>query len=527
MSYTKAASTLFGLTYNYADANGNKNGQILGITDNVDNGRSVTYTYDPLNRLASAVTTGSAGFAKWGLGMSYDRYGNRTAQSVTAGVGVPSNVATIDPSTNHILDAPFAYDANGNLTNDGSHPFTYDGENRAISTTGMTYSYDGNGLRVKKASATASTVYIFSGPRVIAEYDNGVAVASPSREYIYSGGHLVAKVEGGAAKYYLQDHLNHRLLTDAAGSVISQVGSYPYGENWYQGTDKWAFTNYERDPETGNDYADLRYYSNRIGRFAQSDKFAGVTSDPQSLNSYSYVRNDPVNLVDPLGLVTAVPIIYPQYTCRTVGYVFGFQESNDLPVQFCSFVYLTLGYLYAPDDDDRIARAKKAIQKILKGDNDCAKFFNGADSVKSEESSAAAITDKIDVQRGTIPPTFAIRENGVTTYPTDAINEGSGSSAKITVQATGAFFSDRVRVVDRDRGFSYSVSLPPVAGYNPNSLGLQVLILLHEYAHALGGLIKSDSAANDPTGRISKENTEKIIENCKDAIEKILKDLAQ
>jgi RHS repeat-associated protein len=62
------------------------------------------------------------------------------------------------------------------------------------------------------------------------------------------------------------------------------------------------FTTYERDAESGNDYAMARYDVNRLGRFASPDPLAGSAGDPQSLNRYAYVRDDPVSLVDPLGL---------------------------------------------------------------------------------------------------------------------------------------------------------------------------------------------------------------------------------
>ena len=69
--------------------------------------------------------------------------------------------------------------------------------------------------------------------------------------------------------------------------------------------EKWKFANYERDlgtGETGLDYAQFRHYSSGQGRFVQVDLMAGRQVTPQSLNRYSYVLNDPVNLLDPLGL---------------------------------------------------------------------------------------------------------------------------------------------------------------------------------------------------------------------------------
>ena len=86
--------------------------------------------------------------------------------------------------------------------------------------------------------------------------------------------------------------------------MIAQQGHYPFWETWYQGagSTKWQFTTYERDAESSLDYAIFRYDSSRLGRFMTPDSIAGSIIDPQSLNRYAYVRNDPDNLVDPLGL---------------------------------------------------------------------------------------------------------------------------------------------------------------------------------------------------------------------------------
>ncbi len=310
LSYAKGASTLYSLNYWYkqdptnctAGATGN-NGQIQCITDNVDSGRTVSYTYDALYRLSTAITNGSTAYPKWGLSFTYDRYGNRTAQSVTAGSG-PSNSVTIDVTKNRITGTPYSYDANGNMTNDGLNSLTYDAENRAVSAAGATYSYDGNGLRVKKVSGSTTTVYIFSGTKVTAEYVNGAAPASPTREYIYAGSQLIAKIEAGATNYYHADHLSVRFTTDGSATKIGDQGHYPFGESWYASstTTKWQFTSYERDTESVNDYAMFRYDVNRLGRFSSPDPLAGSTANPQSLDRYGYVLNGPVNRVDPLGL---------------------------------------------------------------------------------------------------------------------------------------------------------------------------------------------------------------------------------
>jgi RHS repeat-associated protein len=58
----------------------------------------------------------------------------------------------------------------------------------------------------------------------------------------------------------------------------------------------------ERDSETGLDYFINRYYSSTQGRFTGADPMGGHTEDPQTLNRYTYVRNNPGVLTDPKGL---------------------------------------------------------------------------------------------------------------------------------------------------------------------------------------------------------------------------------
>jgi len=324
------STTKFGLTYSYGSS-GSNNGQIGGITDSVDNGRSATYSYDALYRLTNTSTAGSTNYPAWGLSETYDRYGNRSAQGTSSGctgITCPMNSVTINTATNRITGSPFAYDLSGNMTNDGNNTLIYDAENRVLSATNGgsagAYVYDGNGLRVKKCvpnctSPTTSTVYVFAGSKVIAEYDNGAAVGFPSREYIYSGGALIAKIDSAGTKYYHKDHLSNRLVTDSSGNTVAQMGHFPYGESWYNASgDKLLFTSYERDAESGNDYAQARYDISGLGRFSSPDPIAG-TGEPQSLNRYAYVQNDPSNAVDPSGRRCFHPFFFKELSWGDCG----------------------------------------------------------------------------------------------------------------------------------------------------------------------------------------------------------------
>ena len=73
-------------------------------------------------------------------------------------------------------------------------------------------------------------------------------------------------------------------------------------------TSKPRFTGKERDAESGNDYFGARYYASSMGRFMSPDWSAKVTpvpyaklDNPQSLNLYAYVGNNPMTRFDPDG----------------------------------------------------------------------------------------------------------------------------------------------------------------------------------------------------------------------------------
>ena len=73
---------------------------------------------------------------------------------------------------------------------------------------------------------------------------------------------------------------------------------YAYDANDYK------FTGKERDAESGLDNFPARYLTSSMGRWMSPDPLGGIRADPQTLNKYAYVRNNPVTLTDPTGLYT-------------------------------------------------------------------------------------------------------------------------------------------------------------------------------------------------------------------------------
>ena len=66
-----------------------------------------------------------------------------------------------------------------------------------------------------------------------------------------------------------------------------------------------GYTGYEKDDESGLDFAQARYYNSVHGRFTSVDPLTASATirNPQTFNRYSYVLNSPYKFTDPLGLL--------------------------------------------------------------------------------------------------------------------------------------------------------------------------------------------------------------------------------
>ena len=101
------------------------------------------------------------------------------------------------------------------------------------------------------------------------------------------------------------------MVTNATGTILDDADFYPFGgERVVVSTsgNAYKFTGKERDVETGLDNFEARYYSSQFGRFQSADWSAipvpvpyADLGNPQTLNLYAYVKNNPLNLTDPTG----------------------------------------------------------------------------------------------------------------------------------------------------------------------------------------------------------------------------------
>jgi RHS repeat-associated protein len=135
------------------------------------------------------------------------------------------------------------------------------------------------------------------------------------RAYIYAGGKLLAERTPDGNLYWLHtNHLgNSSRMTDQNGTMVYRGEFDPYGNLVYEwglaGLNTRKFTGYERDSNTGLDYANARMYGAGRGRFIQPDPIGLKAVDPkrpQSLNRYAYALNDPVNITDVSGTLASI-----------------------------------------------------------------------------------------------------------------------------------------------------------------------------------------------------------------------------
>src|SRR5258708_12130092 len=107
----------------------------------------------------------------------------------------------------------------------------------------------------------------------------------------------------GSKNYYLTDNLGYtNVLTNQRGGVLEKTIYYPYGQIRSGGAQsKFLYTGQENDPETGLVYYHSRYYSPQMQRFVQPDTQLPNIYDPQQLNRYAYVGNNPITYNDPTG----------------------------------------------------------------------------------------------------------------------------------------------------------------------------------------------------------------------------------
>jgi RHS repeat-associated protein len=299
----------------------NDDGNVYSITDCLVSSRTQNFYYDQFKRLAAAFTTGTSTVpANWGEVYTIDPWGNLTNIGLMSGWHNSEVLNAAPASAKNQLNG-FCYDSAGNMTGPtpcNNSSYTYDAENRITSTSGWTYVYDGDGRRVIKCDGTyptcsSGTLYwTGTGSDPLTETDWS---GTPTEEYVLFDGFRVARRNGtgNSVQYYFSDHLHStNIIAGPTGAINRSSVYYPFGgEIVITGVsvaNNYKFNGKERDAESGLDYFGARHYSSAIGRFMVPDWADKPTEvpyvnfgNPQSLNLYSFVENNPTNMGDPDG----------------------------------------------------------------------------------------------------------------------------------------------------------------------------------------------------------------------------------
>ena len=251
----------------------------------------------------------------------------------------------------------YAYDANGNLTSGNGRGYTWDAENRPTLIGGggivdENYTYDADSRRVKITTSQATTLYLEG------MWDENVGTGAVKQHYLLDGKVVaVRRTAGGTSTltYLHGDPLGSiSVATATGGAVVSQQEFDPWGKlrsGDIPETNR-DYTGQLRDG-TGLLYYNARYYDPGIGRFISADTVVPGTAsggmdglagrpltvdfhetgflgklnqenklgfwfqlndkekeqagspwgpaNPQALNRYSYVQNNPLRYTDPTG----------------------------------------------------------------------------------------------------------------------------------------------------------------------------------------------------------------------------------
>jgi RHS repeat-associated protein len=337
-SVQRAGANLLSLSYDYrkdltaASGSGTwKTGELRKITDNLNSNKNREYEYDPLGKLTKA----KGGNNLWQQQYFYDRFGNRThlyESGVAAnGSAIPRDghqVLSFDFPTNRINTAGFEYDAAGNQTRayspDGSQwlRYEYDAAGRLVivkndaGTPIQSFAYGSSNARLVAVNSQTSdlTYYAWADGQVAAEYfePGFLGAVRWQKSYVFAGGRLLSTATNNGGNEMIEHHhsdrLGTRIVTNPNSGGYFEQATLPFGSALNaesSGATNNRYTSYDRSQQTGLDYAVNRTYDSGQNRFTQVDPLQmGSTNlaNPQSLNLYAYVENDPVNFVDPDGL---------------------------------------------------------------------------------------------------------------------------------------------------------------------------------------------------------------------------------
>ena len=141
-------------------------------------------------------------------------------------------------------------------------------------------------------------------PGLVVNYGSATNLTAVSEQVLNSANPLTTDA-ATSTSYYLDDHLGTaQMEINSGGWPVWQGQFTPFGAELADGPTPmhYKFTGKERDSESGLDYFGARYNASSMGRFMSPDPLGGNLANPQSLNKYAYVLNNPLINTDPTGM---------------------------------------------------------------------------------------------------------------------------------------------------------------------------------------------------------------------------------
>jgi RHS repeat-associated protein len=292
------------------------------------------YAYDRAGRLSSFSRPGQTQSITWDhdsnrLTLGSQRFSYNADDSIESAPGGDDSV-------------DYTYLAFGGVSSDGCTTFTYDGFDRLSQAQGQSvtgcpapkttaYAYDALDRQRSRTESGATTAFHYDGLDAPVSLKTASSIDT-AYELGSRGEPKALKVASGtpAIEHLSDDGFgNVATVTSTAASVTCTVRYDPFGTPvGPQATDNPCNTGPKpasdlfyrggrRDPSTGAYQLGSRTYDPAKAGFLTPDSYRNGTSaqdlsvgtDPLTLNRYSYVNGDPVNLVDPDG----------HYACESCG----------------------------------------------------------------------------------------------------------------------------------------------------------------------------------------------------------------
>ncbi len=273
-----------------------------GVTD------TVTYSYDPAGRLVEVRQNGAV-VASYG----YDPNSNRTSRTTSS--GTVTGTYDVQDRLTAYGNTTYTYTANGELasktTPAGTTTYRYDVVGNLLGvalpdSTAIDYVIDGRNRRIgKKVNGTLVQAFLYRDQlKPVAELDGTGAVVA---RFVYGSSPLVPDylIKGGVTYRIVSDHLGSpRLVVDTGtGAVVQRLDYDEFGNitlDTNPGFQPFGFAGGLYDTHTKLTRFGARDYDTETGRWTAKDP---IRFEAENTNLYGYAFNDPVNLIDPSGLI--------------------------------------------------------------------------------------------------------------------------------------------------------------------------------------------------------------------------------